>query len=368
MTTRHDEKIPSPSNKTHPSPKDLQILPNKNPNRRIPIYIVFLLLVCIAVSSAFLLLKTNMQARLVTSQQIRLLSNQLNALKQQQINDKILNVSAMKTINNSQNQLQLRINAFEENMSSVLQQRSYQTNDWGLLKVRYLLELAEINAHWSLETNTTEVLLQQADALLADIPGAQPLALRQALAKEIAEIQATPTLDLTGLLSQLDAAIVLVAKLPLKALATLTLHPDEAGALPDWKERLKNSVVILEAMVVIRHHDDDIQPLPSKAQESLLREEIRLSLQESQWALLQHNDALYHAFLAEAMEHITQSFATETIETKALLQQIKTLQKTRFIQKNQTLGPSLQLINQLIDAKKDSENKIKSPLDGVNKS
>ena len=69
----------------------------------------------------------------------------------------------------------------------------------------------------NLHAPLTMATLQQADVLLASIHDQRLFNIRQEIAKELVEIQATPTPDIAGLLSQLDAAIELIPNLPLKA-------------------------------------------------------------------------------------------------------------------------------------------------------
>ena len=102
-------------------------------------------------------------------------------------------------------------------------------------------------------------------------------------------------------------------------------------------------------MVIIRHRDEDINPLPSPAYEAMLREEIRLNLQEAQWAVLQNNEALYQFLLTQAIKQINRSFAPD--ETQALLKQLQTLQQIHLIQPKPILEQSLPLLNQFIETK-----------------
>ena len=147
----------------------------------------------------------------------------------------------------------------------------------------------------------------------------------------------------------------MVANLPIKASivevekANLTTTNHESTSA--WRERLKESVGLLEKLVVIRHHNEEILPLPSPAYESMLRESIRLNLQEAQWAALQNNETVYQFSLAQATKNVHRSFELNTSITKTLIKQLQGLQKIHFLQQKPLLDQSLPLLNQLIESK-----------------
>ncbi len=99
----------------------------------------------------------------------------------------------MKTdISQTQTNLQNKIQQMNKDLQAALREHFDQKQDWLLLKARYYLELAQINAHWSDDQQVTIALLQQADALLRTIPDQQLFTVRQAIAQEITQLQVLP--------------------------------------------------------------------------------------------------------------------------------------------------------------------------------
>lgn len=241
-------------------------------------------------------------------------------------------------------------------LAFAVQERWYQNNDWLLLKARYYLELAEINAHWSEDTQTTAALFQQADMLLANLHEPQLFAIRQEISREIALIQSTPTIDIAGLLSQLDAAQHLVATQQPKNPFTppkSTPSADKNTASPStWREHLQSSLHLLEKLVVIRHHNDAIQSMLTPEYNSIVRENIQLNLQEAQWAVLQKNQTVYQLTLTQAIDKINQLFDQNAPATQALVKQLRELQTTQLNTPSVATGQSLLLLNQWIQTKK----------------
>ena len=361
MTTISDKKTPLSPQKSEPGTH----IANKH--RFISSSATTLVTAIIALGCALYAITTNLQLRNSTEQTIQRLDNQIAAFKQQHLAMTTQYETAIKVIHKSQDKLQSKLNMVDKNLQSALQQRLYQSNDWLLQKARYYLEMAQINAQWSDNLKTTAALLQQADVLLASIHDQRLFNIRQEIAKELAEIQAIPTPDIAGLLSQLDAAIELIPNLPLKAAIdqidkknTTTTNKESSST---WRERLRESVGLLENLVVIRHHDEDILPLASPAYESMLREGIRLNLQEAQWAVLQNNDPVYQFSLAAALKNIGRVFPPND-PTNSLIQRLQTLQKTHLTQQQPMIERSLPLLNQLIEANNTPTNDVKPTMTG----
>ncbi len=294
---------------------------------------------------------------------IQRLSAETHALKQQQINTENQLASTIEMLSSTQTDLTDKLIMLNKNLTSALQERGYQNNDWQLLKARYYLELAEINAHWSENTQTTIALFQQADPLLINLHEPQLLAVRQAIAQEIAQVQAAPILDITGLLTQLDAAQHMVATLTPKNPFSLTkANPTpttEIKSPSTWHEHLQASLRMLEKLVIIRHHGEAIQPQLTPAYEVILRENIRLSLQQAQWAVLQKNQAVYDLSLKQAIDKINQTFDPNILASQTLIKQLDDLQQKKLNAPKMAQGDALLLLNQVIDGKQ-------SPVEGGN--
>lgn len=314
-----------------------------------------MVLAVIALVSALYATYSTFQLRKLSNQQTQNLSTAVDHLQQQQLHINSRLAATTETVKQSQTSLQNHMQDLSKSLQSAIQQYLYQKQDWLLLKARYYLELAQINAHWSDDQQTTITLLQQADALLLTIPDQHLFAVRQAIAKEIAQLKAYPKIDITGLLSQLDATQSVIADLPIKqpfsSNQTSSEKTTEKIAASSWRERLRNSMNVLEKLVVIRRNDKDIQPLVSPLHQTLLRDSIRLNLQAAQWAILQNNPAVYQLSLTQALHDIKRAFDENAVNTQALIKQLQVLQQKKLIATKPVLEASLSLLNQWIESK-----------------
>ncbi len=354
MTRSNDAKTPSPVHKTQaqtmcpPLPNDRSSQSRKHPP------VTTLLIALIAISGAVYSIYTNQQLNQKTTAEIKTLLIQVDSLKADQLDAKKRLETTELLAKQSETSLKNELDALKQQVQVTLKQSLYLSKDWVLLKARYCLELAQINAHWSDNSATTIALLQQANRLLASLQDESSFSVRQAITKEIAQLQSIPSIDIAGLLSQIDAIENLIIKLPLKpvvvSLGPNTTPTNESNPSA-WRKYLKESLGLLQTLVVIHRHDETIHPLPSPAYESMLHNSILLNLQQAQWAILQHHEAVYQRALTQALQEINQTFEPNTSTMNLVTRQLKTLQQTHLIQPKPLLDESLSLLNQLIETK-----------------
>ncbi|CZI03200.1 TPA: uroporphyrinogen-III C-methyltransferase [Legionella pneumophila] len=271
--------------------------------------------------------------------------------------------TVQKLLDNNTNHLQQiqsdltsKMDSLNKELQTAMKQKLYQNNDWLLLKARYYLELAQINVHWSDNFNTSVALLQQADALLKGMNIPQIFTIRQTIAKEIVQLKSISVVDITGILSQLDAAQAAINNLSIQSVVDQQevlnhITKSEESGKTGWRNRLQDSVNFLEKLVVIRRHNENIQPLISPLYESAIKENIRLNLQEAQWAILNNNPAVYQFALNQAIANLKRVFNDSSQNTDALIKQLSTLQNVKLTQEKPVVGQAIPLINQMIDNK-----------------
>ncbi|HAT8858454.1 TPA: hypothetical protein JBE16_10690 [Legionella pneumophila subsp. pneumophila] len=255
-----------------------------------------------------------------------------------------------------QRDLTSKMNNLNKELQTAMKQKLYQNNDWLLLKARYYLELAQINVHWSDNFNTSVALLQQADALLKGMNIPKIFTIRQTIAKEIAQLKSISVVDITGILSQLDAAQAAINNLSIQSVVDQQevlnhITKSEESGKTGWRNRLQDSVNFLAKLVVIRRHNENIQPLISPLYESAIKENIRLNLQEAQWAILNNNPPVYQFALNQAIANLKRVFNESSQNTDALIKQLSTLQNVKLTQEKPVVGQAIPLINQMIDNK-----------------
>ncbi len=292
----------------------------------------------------------------------------LNQLEQQKSDENESIETLEQRFKQSNTAMQKQIQEMSKTIQN-LAQSSQNQEDWPLFKARYYLELAQINAYWSTDQQSTIALLQQADSLLAKDSNQQIFSLRQALATEISELKALPNLDIPGLLSQLDAAQKALLNLTLKQPMNKTTLNETSPVTKNsqsWQDQLKSSMSVLEKLVIIRHHDEDIKPILSPLHQKLVRDSIQFNLQEAQWAIMQNSPKVYQLALTRAIEEIKRSFDNHSDSTKALINQLEALENVHLPTAKIKLEKSLSLLNQILEKRNfPSDNKPAAPQGGT---
>ena len=311
------------------------------------------LVALLAIAIALYTLQSNQHLNEALATQNTLLSERLTHVKTQQTAWKDTQETLVQSLQQKEKDIEDQFNTLQQQFKRIVEQKNYENQDWMLLKARYYLELAQINAHWSDDFTSTVALLEQADSILSNVSTSNVLTIRQAIAKDIASLKASPQVDVVGLLSELDAASQMISKLPLPA----ALAPSEETAPQDkpnqkvWRERLQDSVNILEKLVVVRRHDEEIKPLLSPLYLAVVRESIRLNLQEAQWAVLKKNEQVYQMALNQAIHRVKQHFDVKAQTTSELLKQLEKLKEKELDKPKPSIDKALPLLNQGIEQK-----------------
>ena len=304
----------------------------------------------IALFTAFYTLWLNHDLRSQLQQQRQGIDSQLSQVQQQQTALKENMNDTASRIQSQSAEIKQQLSQFNQQLQQRFKEGQYSKRDWILLKARYYLELAQVHAHWNSEIKTTIGLLQQTDQLLARVNEQGVFEIRQSLSKELNALQKYKTIDYAGLLSKLDAASDMVGQLPLSVTSPLNQEQknESSQEANHWRQKLKDSVSVLEKMVVVRRNDQDIKPLLSPLYVAVVRQAIILNLQEAQWAVLQNNDAVYHLTLQQAIDSIESNFDADSPVTARVTQQLKMLNQQQLKQEFPSLQQSLQQLNQLI--------------------
>lgn len=306
-------------------------------------------------------LNKQLQAQLINqSRQNSQVNRQLDKLEQNEDKTQAQLEAKSNMLEETRSTLQKQFGELNKQLQAAMSERFYQNQNWLLLKARYYLELAQINAHWNNSFDATISLLQQSDQLLLQLNDPKIFEIRQAIAKDIAELKATPKMDIAGTLSQLDAAQNSLVDLsiastlsdmkPASPAAETPSNPEKKPSV--WRLRWQGSMDVLSKLVVIRRNDEQIKPLISPALEAILKENIRLDLQQAQWAVLNNNTEVYQLVLNQAIKTLKKNFNENATNTAALIKKLNELQQIQLTQKRPDVGiNSLPLLNQLIDSK-----------------
>ncbi len=204
-------------------------------------------------------------------------------------------------------------------------------NDFILIEAFYLVKMA--NDYLQYENNIPAAirLLQSADQDIAKLTDPKIYPIRQAIASDVAALQATPQVDVAGLYLRLSALNGQVNKLPL--ITQLPAHPAETTtllnnqSLPWWRRGLNSVQQALERIVVVRKILPNTPPFIAPDQQLYLYQNLQSELEKAQWSLLHRQPDIYRSSLSQATDWIKQYAVSDSSLTQQLLQNLAQLQQ-----------------------------------------
>ena len=234
--------------------------------------------------------------------------------------------------------------------------RSTSEADWRLAEAQYLLRLANQRVLMEQRPEGALTLLRSADKVLADLDDVSLYSLRQALAQDIAKLEAVPKLDVEGTYLRLAALIEQSRELPTLSLEQQRQLPDMLKEITpdavdetlqqDIQSAFARAMSSLESLVVIQQHDRAVEPLLSPEQGHYLRQNLQLLLEQAQLALLRQQQVIYETSLNRSIELIGRYFDAANSATQALSQALEQLNRLQVAPQMPNINGSLDKLQQ----------------------
>ncbi|MCK2043539.1 uroporphyrinogen-III C-methyltransferase [Chromohalobacter sp. TMW 2.2308] len=221
-------------------------------------------------------------------------------------------------------------------LSELADEQEADPREWLHAEAEYLLRLANQRLQLERDVKGAKALLKAADERLTDADNPALIPVRRAIQSELAALDSVPTVDRTGLYLALMAQQEQLAGLPLKQdVEEMAAQNDDDSSLEGgWQQQLSRLGGELKDLVVIRRHDEALEALVTPEQESYLRQNVRLLLEQAQLALLKTEPKLYRASLDKAITLIDRYYDTERDAVKTSLERLESL-------RDKTIRPEL---------------------------
>jgi uroporphyrin-3 C-methyltransferase len=248
--------------------------------------------------------------------------------------------------------VQKKLQDATDSLKNTLEKSQLRSQDWSLFRARYYLELAYINAFWGQDNQTTSALLTQADQILKEINEQALFPIREALAKEILEVNSTPQLDKAGLLNKLNALQSQISQLEIKNPSFSQAGDSHFARLrPTWKEAFWENINQLKKLIIVRRNNQSIALPIGPEEEALMRGSLQFSLQQAQWAILQADQPVFNIALEQAQKIVGSTFDQTLAGNKKFMQSLEDLKSTKLAPKAIDLSESVNLLNNYINTK-----------------
>jgi uroporphyrin-III C-methyltransferase len=250
----------------------------------------------------------------------------------------------------------------QQSLQTLLTENPALSRQWHLVTVQDILQQAYMTLYWQKNIPATITLLTLADNTLQKVVDPTVYPIRDRLAQEITALKTVPTVDYSELLARLNAIEQQFKRLP-RVTPTPATDAAESSATDatmasptidtnkHWLTIVQDLWRQLQTLVVIRHHQQPIDPILSMEQRQLLEQNLTLLIQQAQWAVLQHDTKLYRQSLTQAIEQINQYFDLQQMITRNIVGQLTALQQIDIAPELPDIHASLQSVQELLAQK-----------------
>ncbi len=195
------------------------------------------------------------------------------------------------------------------------------STDWYLSEAAYLARLASQRLQTERSTKNPLALLQKVDSILVELNEVGMLAVRAAIATDIATLRLAGEIDVEGIVLELNALTAEIDQLSMIQLSVPV--PDINQALDSndsvnadvnstlsqrWSSLVDTFSQSLGQLVQVKQRVEPIERVLSASEESIVRNNLRLLLQQAANAALREQQTIYDLSLKRAQQWVAQYF------------------------------------------------------------
>lgn len=246
-------------------------------------------------------------------------------------------------------ELPLRLSRVEQTLDEVPGVAAQSRAAWLLAEAEYYLRVA--NAQLQLARNPEVALraLELADEKLRDVadPGLTPV--RSRLADEMTALRALPQPDTEGLILRIGSLSRELDELPLNREGReiygqpATGESEGSGWARAWA-RIREALL---SLVRVKKTDEQVTPLRTPAEESLLLRRLETTLEMARLALLQGDGSLYRGLLDNVKNELRRHFDADAPAVRAAVNELTDLARTELPDSLPDISGSLELLRRL---------------------
>lgn len=240
-------------------------------------------------------------------------------------------------LNDALQALTQRVEGQAETLALVRQQTTEQAAVWQLTEVASLLRMASLALNVYADVQQATGFLRQADDALIGAERRELVALRAAIAFDLAQLARVPSVDRIGLYVTLGELLRAVPDLPLRRAMeppqqAPALAPPVVAGFWGWAQQAWDTLwVRLVGLVDFRRGETVPKPIPTVQAGQDLRQNVLLSLSTAQSALLRFEQPIFDEELRKVDAWVVDYFDPNAAAHQAFLAGVEQL-KTAIIQ------------------------------------
>ncbi len=224
---------------------------------------------------------------------------------------------------------------------------------WKILEAQYLVGIA--NQKLTLEGDVVTAIsqLEIADQALVDSASSSVFAVRQAIASDLQKLRNIEVLDREGIYLRLDNLLAEMENIDLlNSMRTEFENRRNTESQPlqlgsDANSVFDSSLEFLGSIFVWREWEETPEAMLAPGQDDLIKQNLRLMLEQAQLALLMRDNSLYQQAMAKSQAWFQRYAITDSVQGQALTTELNQLRSLDIDPLLPALSQSLSLINQL---------------------
>lgn len=252
--------------------------------------------------------------------------------------------------------LESRIDALARNAAN-LQERlgslpqARENTDWMWTEADYLLRLANQKLQLEGDGDSALLILSAVDEMLHDSEEISVLGVRELLSGEILALRNMDYVDINGLYMRINNLMPMIDHLSLRDSMIenyneqLVQTRDEM-ALSD-ESFLARILAVLQSIFVWQNWDVETEALLPPPQEAVLKQNLRLMLEQAQLSLLLAEPQVYQDSLTKGAQWTDRYFAIDTGAGRTLKEELEALAQVKVTANRPNISGSLELLRQV---------------------
>ncbi|MBS3951785.1 MAG: uroporphyrinogen-III C-methyltransferase [Methylomicrobium sp.] len=238
--------------------------------------------------------------------------------------------------------------------------------DWLIADAEYLLSVANQRLQLMGDLATTTEALEAADQRLRESGDAAVFKVREQISKDIAALKTIVESDMVGIYSALQMLQGKVGQLPLimpyagKPFTPASDIHSHGDSGEDEHDMLSFAMEKLEGVVTIRHTDKEIKAILEPEEALFIQQQFRVKLEMIKLALVQQNEALYKAAIADAIAWLKENF-TMNEETKSVVGELERMNIIRLKSEFPDISGSLKMLRDITKLRIETDKALAEP-------
>lgn len=253
---------------------------------------------------------------------------------------------------------QREIDSLHQALASVQQTAATLTavpnaNKWQVAEAQHLARLAEQSLNIMHDVPAALMMLQDAQQILNHATDAAVAPIRQALAENIAVLQAQPQVSQEQIYLQMNAIYNEIDHLPLPATPLQTaqeenLRSKDYSEAPWWKIQWHKSMDAIRKIVIVRYTDGNDTPLIMPEEKMYLYQNLHAQMQAAMLSVMNRNNEIFQTSLLNMLAWVQKYFVQDAQSTVNVLNQLRALQQVNLQPPAVEIATTLQLFDQYL--------------------